>query len=136
MVDFRDKVSGGLISNINDIPFTDAAYGDLGDNQKKNLRDTLNQKFYAGNFNIVNIQSVSASVGAELRSKAIYVTLFALLGMLIYVGFRFEFIYGVGAVLAVFHDVMITLGLFSLFKKEIDMTVIAALLTLVGYFDE
>jgi preprotein translocase subunit SecF len=101
--------------------------------QKKNLKDSLNQKFYAGNFNIVNIQSVSASVGAELRSKAIYVTLFALLGMLIYVGFRFEWIYGVGAVLAVFHDVMITLGLFSLFKKEIDMTVIAALLTLVGY---
>ena len=133
IVDFRDKTSGGLISNISDIPLRGGPFDDLGDNQKKNLTDTLNQKFYAGNFNIVTIQSVSASVGAELRSKAIYVTLFALLGMLIYVAFRFEWIYGVGAVLAVFHDVMITLGLFSLFQKEIDMTVIAALLTLVGY---
>jgi len=61
------------------------------------------------------------------------VTLAALAGMLVYIAFRFEWIYGVAAVLAVFHDILITLGIFSLFHWEISLTVIAALLTLVGY---
>ena len=59
--------------------------------------------------------------------------LIALAAMLIYIAFRFEWIYGVAAVIAVFHDTIITIGLFSLFNKQIDLTVIAALLTLVGY---
>jgi preprotein translocase subunit SecF len=60
-------------------------------------------------------------------------TLYALAGMLVYIAFRFEWIYGLGAVIACFHDTIITIGLFSLFNKDITMTVIAALLTLVGY---
>ena len=60
-------------------------------------------------------------------------TLYALGGMLVYIAFRFEWVYGAAAVLAVFHDVLITLGLFSIFHFEISLTVIAALLTLVGY---
>ena len=60
-------------------------------------------------------------------------TLYALAGMLVYIAFRFEWIYGVAAVIAVFHDTIITIGLFSLFNKEISLTVVAALLTLVGY---
>jgi preprotein translocase subunit SecF len=76
---------------------------------------------------------VGAVVGKDLRNRAIYVTLAALAGMLVYIAFRFEWIYGVAAVLAVFHDVMVTLGIFALFQWEIDLTVIAALLTLVGY---
>src|SRR6185437_5808534 len=59
--------------------------------------------------------------------------LLALAGMLVYIWFRFEWIYGVGAVIAVFHDTIITIGLFSLFNKEITLTVVAAILTLVGY---
>ena len=69
----------------------------------------------------------------SFRQKAILATLYALAGMLVYIAFRFEWIYGVGAVIAVFHDTLITIGLFSLFNEEIGMTVIAALLTLVGY---
>ena len=72
-------------------------------------------------------------VGEDLRNRAIYVTLAALAGMLIYIAFRFEWIYGVAAVIAVFHDVLVTLGVFSLLREEISLTVIAALLTLVGY---
>jgi preprotein translocase subunit SecF len=72
-------------------------------------------------------------VGAELRNKAVLATLYALAGMLVYIAFRFEWIYGVGAVVACLHDTIITIGLFSIFNKEISMTVIAALLTLVGY---
>jgi len=76
---------------------------------------------------------IGPKIGAELRTKAILATLYALGGMLVYLAFRFEFIYGLAAVIAVFHDVIITLGLFSLFNKVIDLNVVAALLTLVGY---
>jgi preprotein translocase subunit SecF len=72
-------------------------------------------------------------VGSELRKQAVLATLYALAGMLVYIAFRFEWVYGAAAVLAVFHDVLITLGLFSIFHFEISLTVIAALLTLVGY---
>lgn len=68
-----------------------------------------------------------------MRTKAILATLYALGGMLVYIAFRFEWIYGLAAVVATFHDVLITLGLFSLFGKEISLNVVAALLTLVGY---
>jgi preprotein translocase subunit SecF len=86
-----------------------------------------------GSFAIRNTEVVGPKVGKELQSKALKATLLALAGMLIYIALRFEWIYGVAAVIAVFHDTIITIGLFSLFNKEISLTVIAALLTLVGY---
>src|SRR5205823_14511292 len=76
---------------------------------------------------------VGPKVGGELRSQAVKATLMALAGMLVYIWFRFEWMYGLGAVIAVFHDTIITIGMFSLFNREMDLTVIAALLTLVGY---
>ena len=76
---------------------------------------------------------VGPKVGADLRQQAINATLLALAGMLVYIWFRFEWIYGFAAVIAVFHDTLITIGIFSLFNREITLTVIAALLTLVGY---
>jgi len=75
---------------------------------------------------------VGAVAGAQLRNKAIAVTLAALVGMLVYIAFRFEWTYGAAAVIAVFHDVLVTLGFFSIFQWEVSLTVIAALLTLVG----
>jgi preprotein translocase subunit SecF len=79
------------------------------------------------------VEVVGPKVGADLRQRAVWATLAALGGMLVYIAFRFEWIYGVAAVIAVFHDTIITIGFFSLFDKEITLTVIAALLTLVGY---
>src|SRR5208283_1585400 len=76
---------------------------------------------------------VGPKVGKDLRQQALYVTLAGLGAMLVYIWFRFELAYGVAAVVATFHDVIITLGFFSLLNKEISLTVIAALLTLVGY---
>jgi preprotein translocase subunit SecF len=93
----------------------------------------LNNNFYLSNFAVFNTQIVGPKVGADLRRQALYVTLSGLGAMLIYIWFRFELIYGVAAVIATFHDVIITLGIFSLLNKEITLTVIAALLTLVGY---
>jgi preprotein translocase subunit SecF len=97
------------------------------------IMNTLKQECYLAPFHVVSAQMVGPKVGAKLRQKALFATLYALAGMLVYIAFRFEWIYGLGAVIACFHDTLITIGLFSLFNKEISMTVIAALLTLVGY---
>jgi preprotein translocase subunit SecF len=84
-------------------------------------------------FKIEGTDAVGAVAGAQLRNKAIAVTLAALVGILVYIAFRFEWTYGAAAVIAVFHDVLVTLGFFSIFQLEISLTVIAALLTLVGF---
>jgi preprotein translocase subunit SecF len=84
-------------------------------------------------FKIVGTDAVGAVAGAALRNQAVAVTLLALIGILLYIGFRFEWTYGAAAVIAVFHDVLVTLGFFSIFQFEVNLTVIAALLTLVGF---
>jgi preprotein translocase subunit SecF len=84
-------------------------------------------------YKIVGTDAVGAIAGAQLRNKAIAVTLAALVGILLYIAVRFEWTYGASAVIAVFHDVLVTLGFFSIFQIEISLNVIAALLTLVGF---
>jgi preprotein translocase subunit SecF len=84
-------------------------------------------------YEIIGTDAVGAVAGAQLRNKAIAVTLAALVGILMYIAFRFEWTYGAAAVIAVFHDVLVTLGFFSIFQWEVSLTVIAALLTLVGF---
>ena len=84
-------------------------------------------------YKIVGTDAVGPVAGQQLRNKAIAVTLAALVGILLYIAFRFEWTYGAAAVIAVFHDVLVTLGIFSIFQWEISLTVIAALLTLVGF---
>ena len=79
------------------------------------------------------VDVVGPTVGNQLKRQALLATLYSLLGMLIYLWFRFQLIYGVAAVVAVFHDTLITVGAFALLNKEISLTVIAAILTLIGY---
>jgi preprotein translocase subunit SecF len=95
--------------------------------------EVLKKECALGPFTILSAEVVGPKIGADLQRQAILATLYALAGMLVYIAFRFEWIYGVAAVIAVFHDTIITIGLFSLFNKEISLTVVAALLTLVGY---
>jgi preprotein translocase subunit SecF len=125
ITDARDKDHGGILTNFDDMKnvagVNPAVVADLRDS------------FSLGTFAIRDVEIVGPKVGAQLRRQAIAATLYALAGMLIYIAFRFEWVYGAAAVIAVFHDVLITLGLFSLFRFEISLTVIAALLTLVGY---
>jgi preprotein translocase subunit SecF len=97
------------------------------------LIGTLKQECNLGPFTILSTSMVGPKIGADLKAQGLRATLFALAGMLVYIAFRFEWIYGVAAVVAVFHDTIITIGLFSLFHKDISLTVVAALLTLVGY---
>src|ERR671917_1857625 len=89
--------------------------------------------FGQDNVTIESTEAVGAVAGRALRNQAIAVTLLALVGILLYIGFRFEFTYGASAVITVFHDVLVTLAFFSIFQWEINLTVIAALLTLVGF---
>ena len=97
------------------------------------VAEVMARDFYLSSFAVRNTEIVGPKVGADLRRQALYVTLAGLGAMLVYIWFRFELIYGVAAAIATFHDVLITLGIFSLLNKEISLTVIAALLTLVGY---
>jgi preprotein translocase subunit SecF len=124
LVAFRDKDSRGIVTNLDNLSSAGASTAVVA---------ALRDAFYTSNFAITNVEIVGPKVGAELRRQAVLVTLYALGGMLVYIAFRFEWVYGAAAVLAVFHDVLITLGLFSIFHFEISLTVIAALLTLVGY---
>jgi preprotein translocase subunit SecF len=121
---FRDRDRRGIVTDLGQLSASGA---------NANVIAALRDSFFTSTFAIVNVEIVGPKVGSELRSQAVYVTLYALAGMLVYIAFRFEWVYGAAAVLAVFHDVLITLGLFSIFHFEISLTVIAALLTLVGY---
>ena len=94
---------------------------------------SLQEGFFTSDFGIRNVEIVGPQVGQQLRKQALLATLYSLLGMLVYLAFRFEWIYGVAAVVTVFHDTLITVGAFSLMNKEISLTVIAAILTLIGY---
>lgn len=109
---------------------TDDSGVELG---RQRVRSGLNSIGPEGTaYEIIGTDAVGAVAGAELRNKAIAVTLAALVGMLVYIAFRFEWTYGAAAVIAVFHDVLVTLGFFSIFQWEVNLTVIAAFLTLVG----
>ncbi len=123
IADFRDKQHGGLLPSIDSLSsVADAA-----------VVAELKQDCFVSDFNVFNSEVVGPQVGKQLRNQAFQAVLYSLAGMLVYLWFRFELIYGVAAVVAVFHDTLITVGFFSLANKEITLTVIAAILTLIGY---
>lgn len=84
-------------------------------------------------YKIVGTDSVGAVAGAKLRNQAVTATLFGLIGILLFIAFRYDWTYAAGAVIAVFHDVLMVLAFFSLFQWEVNLTVIAAILTIVGF---
>lgn len=122
----RDQGPGaGLVSNFSDLNGVPGVTPDI--------MTALQETTYLGAFAIRSVEVVGPKIGQDLQWQALQATFAALGGMLIYIAFRFEWIYGVAAVIAVVHDVLITVGFFSLFDREIELTVVAALLTLVGY---
>jgi preprotein translocase subunit SecF len=125
ILDFRDRDRNGIVTNLDDLSKVDGA--------TPAVVNSIKGEYEVGAFAIRNVEIVGPKVGGELRRQAVLVTLYALAGMLVYIAIRFEWVYGAAAVLAVFHDVLITLGFLSLLHFEITLTVIAALLTLVGY---
>ena len=123
IVDYRDKQRGGVLNAVTDISSVVPAP----------VVEALQADFFTSNFGVRNVQIIGPQVGSQLTHQAELATLYSLLGMLVYLWFRFEMIYGVAAVVACFHDTIITVGMFSILNKEISLTVIAAVLTLIGY---
>jgi preprotein translocase subunit SecF len=103
------------------------------DTGRQTIVDALKANYSSAGFSVFNVDIIGPQVGAQLRKQALLATLYSLAGMLVYLWFRFELIYGIAAVVAVFHDTLITVGAFSLTNREITLTVIAAILTLIGY---
>jgi preprotein translocase subunit SecF len=125
IVDYRDKVQGGVLNSADQLqsaPGIDRA-----------VVASLPDGFFVSDFGVRDVQIIGPQVGSQLRTQAGLATLYSLLGMLVYLGFRFEWIYGIAAVVTVFHDTLITVGAFSLTNTDITLTVIAAILTLIGY---
>jgi len=97
------------------------------------IEEALNSSYNNGDFEIRRVEVVGPKVGKDLREKGMLAMLYAVIGILIYVTWRFELRYAVGAVIALLHDVLITVGIFSLLGKEFTLPIIAALLTIIGY---
>jgi preprotein translocase subunit SecF len=123
IVNYRDKTKSGVLNSLDELK----AAADPA------VVASLPDAFFVSNFAVRNVEIVGPQVGAQLRKQALLATAYSLAGMLVYLAFRFEWIYGVAAVITVFHDTLITVGAFSLMNKEISLTVIAAILTLIGY---
>ena len=97
------------------------------------IKSALQQAFPDNSFAVRQVENIGPKIGKELRGKAVWASLLALLGILIYVSARFEFLFSLAGVLALFHDVLVTVGIFSILGKEISLTIVAALLTIIGY---
>jgi preprotein translocase subunit SecF len=97
------------------------------------IKATLDKAYGDNQVDIRRVEMVGPKVGEDLRRKGIMAIIYALVGILIYVTFRFEFKFALGAVVALFHDVIITVGIFSLLDKEFNLSILAALLAIVGY---
>ena len=102
-------------------------------NKTQNINDILSDNLYNYNYEVRRIENVGPKIGNELQLQAIYAIGLALIMLMIYIGFRFDRFYSFGSIAAIFHDVLVTLGIFSLLNLEIDLSIIAAFLTIVGY---
>lgn len=111
----------------------------VGSTISDNIKIALNENFKQG-VEILQENRVEAKIGSEIRRDAVVAIFFALIGILVYIGFRFKLVFAVGGVVALFHDVILTLGLVSIFTDvipglnlEFDQAMVAAFLTLIGY---
>lgn len=120
----KNRSSSGLISSKKELEPLDL---------KATVRSVIDENTFLGNFTFLSVEIVGPQVGHDLRTKVTLAAFWALLGMLIYIGFRFRFIYGLAAVITLFHDVLICLSFILFFNVEVSLQVVAALLTIIGY---
>ncbi|HEY3250666.1 MAG TPA: protein translocase subunit SecF [Ignavibacteria bacterium] len=111
-----------------------------GTSTSDKIRESLKSSFPGNDFEILRVDKVGPKIGKELRIAAIYATIFSLIGILLYLALRFEFVYALGAVVALFHDVLMTLGMVAIFEAlfpalnlELSQSMVAAFLTLIGF---
>ena len=131
------RISGNVGGNaaaenqvVISVPETSDASHDAA---RQAIVNALDSNYHDGKATVQQTDIVGPTAGKQLTQQAGWAILWSLVGMLVYLWFRFEFIYGAAAVIAVFHDTLITIGFFSLLNTEITLTVVAAILTLVGY---
>ncbi len=141
--DYRTKIAKAL----EEVGIKDAIVGfssDFGSGKKSlnittaidegsKARTTLIEKFPEAKFTGQGVQKVGATVGADIQRTAILASLLSLFGILVYVAFRYEFSFAVGAVIAIIHDVLMTIGCYCLSGRQFDATTVAALLTIIGF---
>ena len=116
--------------SLDEKEFLEVKIKEFGDDVEKSI---IAIKQLPGNYQDIKNDIVGSQIGDELRSKGISSMILALIGIIIYISFRFEFSFAIGAIIAVIHDVLITIGIFCLLGNELSMPIIAALLTIVGY---
>ena len=125
---------GGKLGNKEIISLPQSTAQDTAHDQgRSEVENALDTYYHDSGLSVQQVDIVGPTAGKQLTHQAFLATIYSLVGMLIYLWFRFELIYGVAAVVAVFHDTLITIGFFSLTNQEISLTVVAAILTLVGY---
>lgn len=124
LVRLRSTNPTGLINSMNEIE---------GLGLTPQALQVVKEHTYLGNFTFLSAETVGAVVGHKMRQKVTLATVWALLGMLIYIAFRFQFIFGLSAVITLLHDVLVTLSFILIFQVEFSMGVMAAILTIVGY---
>jgi preprotein translocase subunit SecF len=105
----------------------------VGKELSQKIDESLKSALGQGTFEVRRVEVVGPKVGKDLTRKAILAIVFSWIGMLVYIAWRFEFRYAVGGILALVHDTVITIGALSLLNKEFDLTIVAALLTIIGY---
>ncbi len=125
ILQYRDREKSGIISGYDELSRIEGV--------TPQVLETIKAEAGMSKFNIRSVEMVGPRAGEQLRRQALLATLGALGGMLLYIAYRFKLISGVAAVIATVHDVVITVGLFALTGREIDLNIIAALLTLIGY---
>lgn len=97
------------------------------------VRRSLSGKFNIEEISLERVEMVGPKVGRDLREKALLSILYAIIGIVIYISWRFEFQYAIAAIIALIHDVLVTMGAFSIFDKEFTLVIVAAFLTIIGY---
>mgnify|MGYP001380408441 FL=1 len=100
---------------------------------QNNINNFISEVLKNYKYKIQKLDFVGSQIGSELRTKGEWAMLVALISILVYIGFRFEFLYGIGAILALVHDVLITVGIFSILQLQFDLSVLSALLAVIGY---
>lgn len=126
IVEYRDREFGGLFPAVDRaaerVPADDAE-----------MRDLILKNAHAGRFIIASSETVGAAVGGDLKLAALYAIIVSLIGLILYIWYRFELRYGVGSIIATLHDTMLTLGLIGAFGIEFNIPIVAAILTVMGY---
>ncbi|MDH5405451.1 MAG: protein translocase subunit SecF [Candidatus Aminicenantes bacterium] len=124
IIELRDENKGLLSSfeQLSSIP-----------GMSQEVMKTLKEKSFLGIFHIAQVETVGPKVGADLRRKALAAIIFALIGTLLYITFRFRFRFAVAAIMALVHDVIVTTSFFAISGREFNLPIVAALLTIVGY---